>query len=122
MATSPLAYLQLAPVLLRLKRLGRKTDLPPLEGGVLDEQTALMCRALELAASAPHDQLTPRQNRAAFEKNMGIIKLIGGLFESVHSVAQVSIPGPVGAIACRLYRPGTGSGCPWSSISTAVGS
>jgi len=78
----------------------------------MDEQTALMCGVLELAASAPHDQLTPEQNRVAFEKNMRILKLIGGSFERVHSVEQLSIPGPVGAIACRLYRPGTGSGLP----------
>jgi acetyl esterase len=112
MATSPLAYLRVAPILLRMRILGLRKRLPPLEGGVLDEQIALIRRAIELVSEIATDQQTPEENRAGFENRIRILKQIGGLFEKVHSVEQMTIPGPGGAIACRLYRPGTGRDLP----------
>lgn len=112
MKKSPFAYLRLVPPLLRMKFLGLKARLPPLEGGVLDEQIALINRASSLLGEAPIDQLSPEQNRADFENRIRVLKRIGGLFEKVYSVEQMTIPGPGGVITCRMYRPGTGSGLP----------
>jgi acetyl esterase len=110
--SSPIPFVRLLPVLMRVKLLGMRPHLPPLGGGVLDEQIALMRRAQELLEEEPMDQCAPEQNRIHLRDQIRILKRVGGLFENVHSVRSVGVPGPAGAIPCRLYTPGPGPGLP----------
>ncbi|MFH2103720.1 MAG: alpha/beta hydrolase [Chloroflexota bacterium] len=106
MAPSLSAYLQFLSLYLRIRRFNRRAELPPLPGGVLDEQTALMRQALQVLGETPLDQLTPAQARLDMRNNIKILKITGGLWERVESVRELRIPGPQGEIPARLYLPG----------------
>jgi len=110
--SSLLFYIRFLPVLLRIRLLSLRSRLPPLPGGILDEQIALMRRGMELLGEKPVDQLTPEQNRVHFQDSFRTLKRIGGRFEKVHSDQPVGVPGPARIIACRLYLPGTEPGLP----------
>jgi acetyl esterase len=100
-----LSSIRFLPIILRLKLLNLRRRLRPLQGGVLDEQIALTRRGIELLGETAIDQLTPEQNRIAFRSQIATLKRAGGLFEKVHSVRPVGVPGPAGMIPCRLYMP-----------------
>lgn len=90
---------------MRLRLLDRFSRFRPLPGGVLDRQTALLRRIQEIVAEAPLDQQTPAQARRAFRDTVEQLKRIGGRFEDVHTVREIHIPGPGGALPARLYLP-----------------
>ena len=102
-----IAYLQFFLLFLRIKWIGITSRFPPLPGGVLDEQTALMRRAQVILGEVLLEQLSLAQARSAFSKNFPLLKMIGGLFEKVHSTRDLSIPSQNGDIPARLYLPGT---------------
>jgi acetyl esterase len=110
--TSPLDSIRLLPVLVRVKLLGLRSGPPPLPGGVLDEQIALMRRALELLGETPVDRRTAEENRLDLRRQIRTLKRVGGLFEKVHAVRAVDVPGPSGSIPCRLYLPEAKHGLP----------
>ncbi len=93
-------------IFLRLKLLDWTSRFPPLPGGVLDEQTALMRRAQELLGEAPLDRLTPAQARLNMRSGIKMLRSLGGPFERVHSTRHITIPAPAGPIPARLYLPG----------------
>jgi hypothetical protein len=66
MKTSLFAYLRFIGLFTRLKLLNFTSRFPPLPGGVLDEQIALMRRGQEALGEVPLDQVTPAQARADF--------------------------------------------------------
>ena len=66
----------------------------------------LLRRGQEVLGEVPLDTLSPDQARLNFGGNIRILKNIGGLFEQVDSIRDLSIPGPAGAIPARLYLPG----------------
>ena len=113
-------YLRIAGLFARLKLLNLRSRLPPLAGGVLDEQIALMRRGQELLGEIPLDTLSPTKAREDFRKTFGLLKMAGGTFEKVASVKDLVIPGPDGTIPsrgqtginARLYLPGKNGGYP----------
>lgn len=88
---------------LRLRRVTSR--FPPLPGGVLDEQLALLRRAEGALGETALDETNPSQARRAFRHNFQILRRAGGLFERVHSWRDLRIPGPAGDIPARLYLP-----------------
>jgi acetyl esterase len=112
MKTSPFATLHFLGLLLRGKLLNLTSRFPPLPGGVLDEQIALMRRGQEVMGETPLDQLSPAQARDDFRKTFGLLKMAGGIFEKVDSARELNIPGPAGNIPARLYMPGKETGYP----------
>ena len=112
MKPSLLDYLRIAGLFARLKLLNLRSRLPPLAGGVLDEQIALMRRGQELLGEIPLDTLSPTKAREDFRKTFGLLKMAGGTFEKVASVRDLVIPGPDGTIPARLYLPGKNGGYP----------
>lgn len=112
MKASPLNTIRFLSVLLRIKLLDLKSLFPPLPGGVLDEQTALMRRGQVLLGETPLDQVSPNQARLDFRKNFPLLKILGGIFDKVKSVRELSIPGPAAGIPARLYLPGEGTTYP----------
>jgi acetyl esterase len=106
MIPNPLLYARFIPYYLRLKLLNLTSRFPPLPGGVLDEQTRLLRRGQEVLGEVPLDQGTPQQARDGFRNSIGILKNVGGIFEEVDSVREMTIPGPAEAIPARLYLPG----------------
>ena len=106
MATNLLTYPRFLGIYLRLRLLDLTSRFPPLPGGVLDEQTALMRQAQAVLGETFLDQGSPVQARTAFEASFRTLKGAGGLFEKVAAVRDLVIPGPAGAIPARLYRPG----------------
>jgi acetyl esterase len=112
MKPSLLDYLRIAGLFARLKLLNLRSRLPPLAGGVLDEQIALMRRGQELLEEIPLDTLSPTKAREDFRKTFGLLKMAGGTFEKVGSVRDLVIPGPDGTIPARLYLPGKNGGYP----------
>lgn len=99
-------------VFLKIKRLHRSSQFPPLPGGVLDEQTALLHKAQALLGARLLAEGTVAQARANFQSTFKTLRQTGGLFEKVHSVRDLEIPGPGGKIPVRLYHPGAESGLP----------
>ena len=120
MKTNLLTYPRFIILFLRLKLLNLTLRFPPLQGGVLDEQTALMRRMQLVLGETPLDQVSLSQLRLNFRKNFSLLKSIGGIFEKVESVRELTIPGPAGEIRpragtgtnARLYLPGTGTAYP----------
>ena len=112
MKTDLFTYPRFIILFLRIKLLNLTSRFPPLPGGVLDEQTALLRRGQEVLGETPLDQVLPAQSRLNFRKSFSLLKSIGGLFERVDSVRELSIPGPEGRIPARLYLPGKETGYP----------
>jgi acetyl esterase len=112
MKTDLFTYPRFIILFLRLKLLNLTSRFPPLSGGVLDEQTALMRRAQLVLGEMPLDQTSPAQARLNFRKSFSLLKSIGGIFEKVDSVRELTIPGPAGEIPARLYLPGKGTAYP----------
>ena len=112
MKTDLLSITRFIILFLRLKLLNLSSRFPPLPGGVLDEQTDLLRRAQVVLGETPLDQVTPTQARLEFRKSFSLLKSIGGLFEKVQAVRELSIPGPAGEIPARLYQPGKGTAYP----------
>jgi acetyl esterase len=106
MSTNLLTYPRFLGIYLHLRMLDLTSRFPPLPGGVLDEQTALMRQAQKALGETFLDQVTPVQARLNFEASIRSLKSAGGLFEKVAAVRDLSIPGPAGAIPARLYSPG----------------
>ena len=106
MSTNLLTYPRFFGIYLRLRLLELTSRFPPLPGGVLDEQTALLRRAQEILGETFLDQGTAVQARLNFEASIRTLKAVGGLFEKVAAVRDLTIPGPAGAIPARLYSPG----------------
>jgi len=106
------AYLKFLLLFLRIKWIGITSRFPPLAGGVLDEQTALMRRGQVALGEVILEQLSLDRARSGFRENFPLLKLIGGLFEKVHSTRDLSIPSPTGDLPARLYLPGTGKDYP----------
>jgi len=109
MKTDFFTYPRFISLFLRIKLLNLSSRFPPLPGGVLDEQTALMRRAQAVLGEIPLDQVSPAQARLNFHKSFALLKSVGGLFEKVESVRELTIPGPAGEIPARLYKPGKGT-------------
>ena len=112
MKTNLLTYPRFISIFLRLKLLNLTSRFPPLPGGVLDEQTALLRRAQVVLGETPLDQVTPAQARLDFNRSFSLLKLTGGLFEKVESVRELKLPGPAGEIPARFYLPRDGTGYP----------
>jgi acetyl esterase len=112
MKTDLFTYPRFISLFLRLKLLNLTSRFPPLPGGVLDEQTALMRRAQVVLGETPLDQVSPAQSRLDFRKTFSLLKSIGGIFEKVESVQELTIPGPAGGIPARIYKPGKGTAYP----------
>jgi acetyl esterase len=106
MKTDLFTYPRFISLFLRLKLLNLSPRFPPLPGGVLDEQAALLRRGQVVLGETPLDQVSPAQSRLNFCKSFSLLKRIGGLFEKVESIRELTIPGPAGGIPARLYRPG----------------
>jgi acetyl esterase len=107
MKTSLLNFPRFAALALRLKLLNLRSSFPPLPGGKLDEQIALMYCLQEMLGGFPLDSVTPARSRDDFRKTFGLLKLAGVTFEKVGPVRELEIPGPTGEIPARLYLPGT---------------
>ena len=112
MTTNLLTYPRFLILFLRMKLLGLTARFPPLAGGVLDEQTALMRRAQRVLGETFLDQASVAEARRGFDLNFPLLKSIGGIFEKVDSIRDLAVPGPAGEIPCRLYRPDQESGHP----------
>lgn len=112
MKTDLFTYPRFISLFLRLKLLNLSSRFPPLPGGVLDEQTALMRRAQVVLGETPLDQVSPAQSRINFRKSFSLLKSIGGIFEKVDSIRELTIPGPAGEIPARVYKPGKGTAYP----------
>jgi acetyl esterase len=112
MNTSLFTYPRFISLLLRMKLLNLSSSFPPLPGGVLDEQTALMRRGQMVLGEIPLDTITPVEARSNFNKSFRLLKIVGGTFEKVDSVRDLAIPGPACEIPARLYRPGIGTDYP----------
>jgi acetyl esterase len=98
-------YLRFLPLFLRLKLLHHTSRFPPLPGGVLDKQLALLRRAQGALGEIPLDQALPQQARLDFRRSFRTLRSTGGLFEKVHSTRDLDVPGPAGRIPARLYLP-----------------
>jgi acetyl esterase len=112
METNLLTYPRFLALFLRLKLLNLTSRFPPHPGGALDEQTALMRRAQLVLGETFLDQVDVSKSRQSFRQNFTLLKSIGGIFEKVDSVRDLTVPGPAGEIPCRLYRPDDGMGHP----------
>jgi acetyl esterase len=112
MKTGLFAFPRFIILFLQLKLLNLTSRFPPLPGGVLDEQTALMRKALQVLGEMPLDQNSPAETRRNILKSVALLKSVGGLFEKVESIRELTIPGPAGGIPARLYLPGYGTGYP----------
>jgi acetyl esterase len=112
MKTNLFTYPRFISLFLRLKLLNFTSRFPPLPGGILDDQTALLRRAQVILGETPLDQVSPTQARLNFRSSFSLLKSIGGIFEKVESVRELTIPGPAGEIPARLYLPGKGIAYP----------
>ena len=110
MKTNLLTYPRFLMLFLKLKLLGLKRQLPPLAGGVLDEQTAVMRKSQMVLGETFFDQGSVAEARRKFDANFPLLKSIGGIYEKVASVQDRDIPGPTGGIPCRIYLPDQKSG------------
>jgi acetyl esterase len=90
----------------RIRLMNLTSSFPPLSGGVLDEQIALLRKAQVLLGEVPLEQVSPVLARANMHDSFTTLKSVGGLFEEVDAVRPLSIPGPAGDIPARLYLPG----------------
>lgn len=106
------AFLHFIFILLRIKILDLTSRFPQLPGGILDGQTALMRRGQQALGEVPLNQVSPAEARRSFQQSFSLLKLVGGKFEKVWSVKDLTVPGPAGGIPCRLYLPGGGTGYP----------
>ena len=100
------SLLGFAGCLIQLKLVGL-TPLKPLHGGVLDEQVRILRKGQKLLGEQPLEELSPHQARTNFHNNFPLLKSIGGLFEKVDKISDLSIPGLAGEIPARLYRCGS---------------
>jgi acetyl esterase len=107
-----IAYARFMALFLRIRLIHFVSRFPSLPGGILDEQTALMRRAQEILGEETLDQVTVAQARTNMRSTFQTLKKVGGLFENVHTVRDLDIPGPAGRIPARLYLPGTATGLP----------
>lgn len=112
MKTNLFTYPRFFSLFLRLKLLNLTSHFPSLPGGFLDDQTALLRRAQVVLGETPLDQVSPTQARLNFRNSFSLLKSIGGIFEKVESVRELTIPGPAGEIPARLYLPGKGTAYP----------
>jgi acetyl esterase len=113
MSTNLLTYPRFLLIFLRIKLLHITGRFPPLPGGVLDEQIALLRKAQQVLGEVPLDTVTVEKARLDFHGSLTLLKKIGGIFEKVHSVRDLDLPGPdAGTIPARLYLPSEHSGLP----------
>ncbi len=104
--------LQVGFKILRLKTLNLTSKSQPLPGGVLDKQIALL-RQLKVLLGEPLLKDVPLlASRLGFEASMGTFKAVGGLYEKVHAIRDLPIPGPAGELPARLYLPDDQPGHP----------
>ena len=106
MARSFFSLLGFVKCLIQIKCIGL-APLKPLHGGVLDEQVRILRKGQKLLGEQPLEELSPQQARTNFHNNFPLLKSIGGLFEKVDEINDMSIPGPAGEIPARLYRCGS---------------
>ena len=106
MPTNLLAFPRFLGLFLRIRLLNLTSRFPPLAGGLLDKQTALLRKAQVVLGEVPLERISPVQARANMRDSFRTLKSVGGLFEEVDAVRQLSIPGPAGIIPARLYLPG----------------
>ena len=106
MSTNLFTYPHFLYLFLRIKLLELTSRFPPLPGGVLDEQTALLRRAQVVLGEVPLEQVPPAQARLNFHNSFRTLKGGGGIFEKVNSVRNLGLPGPGGEMPARLYLPG----------------
>jgi acetyl esterase len=104
--------LRTAGLLLQLKLLQFRRNIPPLPGGILDEQVNLLLRAQQQTEAVPLDEVTVDQLRRNMRDSISIWKRVGVLFEKIDSELSFEIPGPPGGIPVRLYRPSGDTGLP----------
>ena len=97
---------------LRIKFIHFTSRFPPLPGGVVDEQTALLRQISLVMGEVPLDQTTVEAARAKEPKTVQAAKVWGGLFEDVPIIRDVEIPSPAGKIPARLYQPEPETGLP----------
>jgi acetyl esterase len=109
MAPNPLVIFRILSPLVHIKLLNLVSRFPPLPGGKLDEQTALLQKARACLDPLPLGAVPPPQSRREYNNNFALLKAMGGLFEPVHSTRDLTIPSPAGPIPARLYIPGPGS-------------
>lgn len=105
MKTTLSTYPHFLYLFLRIKLLELTSRFPPLPGGVLDEQTALLRRAQVVLGEVPINQYTPVQARLNFRNDIQMLKGAGGIFEKVDSIRNLRLPGPGGELPARLYLP-----------------
>ncbi len=105
-------YGRFLPLFLRIKALDLNPRCPPLPGGVLDPQLALLRRAQRALGEVPIEQKSVSQARLDFRNSFQTLKRAGGLFERVHARRDLDIPGPAGRLPARLYLPGEPGGLP----------
>jgi acetyl esterase len=106
MALNLFTFPRFVSLLIRLKLLNLTSSFAPLPGGLLDEQTDLLCRAQGLLGGDPTDQSTPAQARLGMRSSIKMLNSLGGLLEKVDSIRHLSIPAEQGHIPAMLYLPG----------------
>jgi acetyl esterase len=106
MVVNLLALPRFLALFMRIRLLNLISRFPPLAGGVLDEQSALLRKAQVMLGEIPLERISPVLARANMHDSFRTLKGVGGLFEEVDAIRQLSIPGPAGGIPARLYLPG----------------
>ena len=112
MSPNLFSYLRFLVYFLRIKLLNLTSSFPPLPGGKLDEQTWLERQAAIALGEVPLEQVTPAQARTNFNGLFPLLKKIGGIYEEVDTIRNLTIPGPAGSIPARLYLPGKNTDMP----------
>jgi acetyl esterase len=112
MKTNLLAYPRFISLFLRLKLLNGTSHFQPLPGGVVDEQTALMRQGLVTLGEIPLAQLSPTQARLDMRNSFAMLKRIGGIYEKVEAIRELTILCENYEIPARLYLPGSNTGVP----------
>jgi len=97
--------LQSLGLVLQLKLLQFRMNVPSLPGDKMDEQISLLLRFQRLMADATQEPESIDQMRRSLRDSILALKRAGALFEKVHSVHSFDIPGPAGRIPVRLYQP-----------------
>jgi acetyl esterase len=72
------------------------------DGNTLDAKAQMICDIVALVRTTPVSELTPAESRSQLAT---FAKLLGGGPTPVGKTEDLTIPGPAGDIAARLYRP-----------------
>lgn len=99
-------------LVIRLKLLQFRRNVPSLPGCIMDEQISLLLRFQRLMADTMQEPEAIEQMRRTLRDSIQQMKRAGALFEKVHSVRSFEIPGPEGRIPVRLYNPSGETGLP----------